>query len=360
MQVYDIASRRWYNQETSASGGFFPSDRVQHCAVVASAPDGSSHNIYIYGGLSPEKKAVLDDIWVLSLPSFHWIKIASDTGPPARSAMSCNIVGKEGRYMFVFGGDKGGDFEQECDEGGPGNLFDLKNAVWTDTFTSGNGLEAYGVPGPVWEAVGGTAEGGATFLEPRGGWADESLAALFTIKQVDKSNTTNAPEPDPSSSSAPTTLPTEPAPGTSAPLAPSKLSPGVIAGITLGSIAVLLLASLLLLLLHRRRHPRSIPEREGLTTPSAELDDNRTSSGYLSPPSTQFGDISKLDVTTMTTPTQVGTPVLSPVSSMRAMGGAIPRVESPPVEIGRMKSVYEKDGVPVGELVGDTSKREKI
>lgn len=47
LDVYDIASSAWYNQKTS---GTPPGVRVNPCAVVASAPDASSFNIYLYGG----------------------------------------------------------------------------------------------------------------------------------------------------------------------------------------------------------------------------------------------------------------------------------------------------------------------
>jgi hypothetical protein len=47
LDVYDIASSVWYHQQTSGSP---PDVRVNPCAVVASAPDASSFQIYLFGG----------------------------------------------------------------------------------------------------------------------------------------------------------------------------------------------------------------------------------------------------------------------------------------------------------------------
>lgn len=61
----------WHSQNTT---GDIPEPRVDHCLVAASAPDNSSHNIYLYGGRASET-FVYDQIYVLSLPSFHWTKV---------------------------------------------------------------------------------------------------------------------------------------------------------------------------------------------------------------------------------------------------------------------------------------------
>lgn len=47
LDVYDIKNSKWFHQETS---GDIPSVRVNLCAVVASAPDASSFQIYMFGG----------------------------------------------------------------------------------------------------------------------------------------------------------------------------------------------------------------------------------------------------------------------------------------------------------------------
>ena len=47
LDVFDIANSVWYHQKTT---GTPPGVRVNPCAVVASAPDASSFQIYLYGG----------------------------------------------------------------------------------------------------------------------------------------------------------------------------------------------------------------------------------------------------------------------------------------------------------------------
>lgn len=47
LDVYDIANSEWFHQETT---GDSPSVRVNPCAVIASAPDASSFQIYLFGG----------------------------------------------------------------------------------------------------------------------------------------------------------------------------------------------------------------------------------------------------------------------------------------------------------------------
>lgn len=60
LDVYDIASSQWYHQQSS---GTAPGVRVNPCAVVASAPDASSFQIYVYGGqnLQPAVSIVYSD-----------------------------------------------------------------------------------------------------------------------------------------------------------------------------------------------------------------------------------------------------------------------------------------------------------
>ena len=75
IDVYDIASSTWYKQSTS---GPTPGIRVNPCAVAVSAPDGSSTNIYMFGGqslLPYGNQTQYNDMWILTLPSFTWIQV---------------------------------------------------------------------------------------------------------------------------------------------------------------------------------------------------------------------------------------------------------------------------------------------
>jgi hypothetical protein len=92
IDVFDVANSTWYKQSTR---GGPPDIRVNPCAVAASAPDGSSTNIYLYGGqnLIPyDEQTQYDDMWILTVPSFTWIKVdAADGSPNARAGHSCEV-----------------------------------------------------------------------------------------------------------------------------------------------------------------------------------------------------------------------------------------------------------------------------
>src|ERR1700753_124626 len=76
IHIYDIGEKTWYTQEASAEGGNFPRNRYRFCAVHASAADGSSHNIFIYGGMNDSATVAFNDVYVLSIPSFHWVYLS--------------------------------------------------------------------------------------------------------------------------------------------------------------------------------------------------------------------------------------------------------------------------------------------
>ncbi len=89
VSVYDSANKLWYEQPTSGSPS--PPQLAQGCAVVASAQDGSSHNIYWYGGFDGLHltEPFSDDVWILSIPSFMWMKVYSGNSTHARAGHRC-------------------------------------------------------------------------------------------------------------------------------------------------------------------------------------------------------------------------------------------------------------------------------
>ena len=115
IDVYDIATSKWYKQATS---GPMPNIRVNPCAVTAAAPDGSSTQIYMFGGqnlIPAGNQTQYDDMWILSIPSFNWIKVDQDESksskPPARAGHSCHIWDAQ---MIVVGGYVGGGGVWKC------------------------------------------------------------------------------------------------------------------------------------------------------------------------------------------------------------------------------------------------------
>lgn len=112
INMFDPASRTWHNQIAS---GAIPNSRLRSC-VVGVQGDSGTYEIFIYGGhvasASGETQASdtaaqrhrnieLDEVFVLSLPGFVWMK-ANYTAANPRISHTCNIAGN--RQMVVTGG----------------------------------------------------------------------------------------------------------------------------------------------------------------------------------------------------------------------------------------------------------------
>jgi hypothetical protein len=177
--VYDIAKQVWYEQETSGTG---PGQLTQGCTVLASAQDGSSHNIYWYGGydgLEPTAPGSFnDDVWVLSIPSFIWMKVKSGTASHGRAGHRC--VKPYPDQMLVIGGYSAlTGTSLKCVEGGIIQIFNLSSADWITSYDP-KVWSDYTVPPAIYQRIGGSSTGSATQTEPSGsGFSNASMSALF-------------------------------------------------------------------------------------------------------------------------------------------------------------------------------------
>ncbi|OQN99803.1 hypothetical protein B0A48_14573 [Cryoendolithus antarcticus] len=132
VDVYDIAKSEWYKQSTA---GPTPTMRVNPCAGVAAAPDGSSYNIYMFGGqnLIPYgNQSQFDDMWILTVPSFTWIQVdmSKQSVPYGRSGHTCNVWNGQ---MVMVGGYVGTQLTCES----PGiYVFDMSNLAWVQKYTA--------------------------------------------------------------------------------------------------------------------------------------------------------------------------------------------------------------------------------
>ncbi|KAF4621544.1 hypothetical protein G7Y89_g14528 [Cudoniella acicularis] len=197
IDIYDVANSTWYKQSTS---GPSPPIRVNPCAVVAAAPDGSSFNIYLYGGqnLIPYgSQTQYSDMWILTIPSFTWIQVemSGQSQPPARAGHTCTMSSGQ---MVVVGGYIGKDIS--CDSPGI-YVFNASSLQWISSFTalsstsSGSGSSnsantlgssvlqgsvGYQVPALVQSVIGGSSLGGATATTPAAGSA--TLGPIATGK----------------------------------------------------------------------------------------------------------------------------------------------------------------------------------
>ena len=187
IDVYDIATSTWYKQSTAGS---YPILRVNPCAVAASAPDGSSTNVYMFGGqnlLPYANQTQYSDMWILTIPSFTWIEVdtSGQSVPAGRTGHTCNIW--DGQIVVVGGYTGPQDNGLGCDSGF--YVFDATKLSWVNNFNAITGgdsqnntqnLQAaqvkdpsalsgsfgYQVPGAVQSVIGGQGSGGATITAP--------------------------------------------------------------------------------------------------------------------------------------------------------------------------------------------------
>lgn len=169
VEIFEIESYRsdpnsngtWYQQKTY---GEVPSPRIDSCTVIGSAPDNSSHNIYMYGGWDLTKPNTwFDEIYVLSIPSFTWVKMYH-----AESSLyghTCHVVG---RQMLTTGGKNiRRNDTNYCDWEQQGiAVLDLPTMTWGSIFNAT--LGQYEVSTEVVEKIGGTPQGGNSRSRPEG------------------------------------------------------------------------------------------------------------------------------------------------------------------------------------------------
>ncbi|KAJ6065866.1 hypothetical protein N7444_001519 [Penicillium canescens] len=151
--IYDIASQSWYVQNTT---GDIPSlGRTMFCSTLASASDGSSHNIYIYGGYDGQdgENVPYDDVYVLSLPSFIWTKVYNGSSTHGRSGHRCFRVFPD--QMLVMGGR----FRDPslCVEGGIVQIFNLNTMRFQPKYAP-DAWSDYRVPDAINSKIGGKYE----------------------------------------------------------------------------------------------------------------------------------------------------------------------------------------------------------
>lgn len=149
VSVYDVKSQTWYLQNTT---GDTPPQLTQFCSVLASASDGSSHNIYIYGGYDGIEldNVPSDDVYILSLPSFTWTKAYNGTSKHGRSGHRCIKVYPD--QMLALGGVRVGAID--CVEGGVIVNFNLNSLTFEDSYDPAKWSE-YKVPDIVTAKIGG-------------------------------------------------------------------------------------------------------------------------------------------------------------------------------------------------------------
>jgi hypothetical protein len=122
------------------------------CSIMAPASDGT-FNIYIYGGYDGISAGTTpsDDVYILSVPSFTWVKAYSGQSSHGRSGHKCIKVYPD--KMFVLGGIYKND-PSICLDGGFLQVFNLNTLEFQDSYDPNN-WSNYTVPSIVTDQIGG-------------------------------------------------------------------------------------------------------------------------------------------------------------------------------------------------------------
>ena len=255
ISVYDIATATWYQQ---FSAGDIPPWRYLSCSIAVSAPDQSSHSIYVFGGWGNTAGGSDGNVYVLSIPSFRWIRVNQDSGLRVRH--HCGLIGNH--TMLVVGGIKpnGEDLQpfnaSGCDTSpmfaqGLG-IFSLNNHTWATNYVPSDGALPYQIHKSISNVIGGDANGSANVQIPTGGFENPILANILGSRVL-------------GNNSSPTILPTS---NTLPGQKPRNkvLSKATIAGIVVAAIALILILTLCFFLL-RQRHCHSHRPRPNISAP---------------------------------------------------------------------------------------------
>ncbi|KAG8528561.1 uncharacterized protein KY384_006733 [Bacidia gigantensis] len=162
IQIYDIAGRRWF---TVFATGNIPPPRGSFCSGISAAPDDSSFQMLIYGGVRIGK-GTLSDTYSLVMPAFEWIKIntTAEYTPLQNSSLGrgdhfCDTY--QDRQLIVLGGQDGEHAnETPCDQNYPAmKMLDTTTYEWQTQWPLND--TKYRVPPAVISIVGGGPDGGA-------------------------------------------------------------------------------------------------------------------------------------------------------------------------------------------------------
>ncbi|PWW78248.1 hypothetical protein C7212DRAFT_345077 [Tuber magnatum] len=259
INIYSTKQSKWYTQHLPPDA-VVPTPRFAFCTAIKSASDGSSHQIYIMGGLEAGTSVnvkggpTTTSVWVLSIPSFEWAQLpfkskSTAADPKGRISPRCQAIGEH--YIFYYGGRNVPSYFTipTCDKkANAAFLFDVNTLTWTDEFTPNEGR--YEISPTVIGLIGGDKNGGSTKKGPAKGWSDPDLETIMTLK------TTTAGDSGAGTNSSGNNNGTGSAGGSDTSSDSSKTNVGAIAGGAVAGVAGVALAFLGAMMLRRHRQKK--------------------------------------------------------------------------------------------------------
>lgn len=324
LPVYDIVSKIWYIQNTT---GEAPGPLTEFCSVVAQANDSSSFNVYIYGGYDGLNSTSIpsDDVWILSIPSFTWVKAYDGNSAHGRRGHQCERIYPD--QMLVIGGVN--PDSSSCIEGGPIQIFNLNTLKFQDVYDP-KVWSQYAVPEIVTAVIGGTSRGGSTKTTT---FSDDALSSLFGTPYT-KSITRYFPY-TPASGTPPGTTPSPsliPAPS-------SGLADWVapVLGVVLGLIVLSII--IVLILLYRRRKNASRNSGTGSQPGDTRISTNRIFN-WVNGMSNQPTDSRKAEGSVTETDVESDNSMASPLVGFTEVAG-VQRYEMAEMDNKNKNPIYE-------------------
>ncbi|KAF7504881.1 hypothetical protein GJ744_001602 [Endocarpon pusillum] len=265
INMFNPATSTWHNQTAS---GTTPNSRLRFCSVGVPGDNGT-YEIFIYGGhiasaggetqasdttAQQQRNIELDEVFVLSLPGFVWMK-ADYTAANPRISHACNVAQ---RQMIITGGLNPAsrnmtDLYSSQDVWNHGiGVFDLTAMQWKDNYDAN--AEPYITPNVVksWYATNGPYPST---------WNDSAVEGFFTQPPSSLETDANSDPSPPKDGSA-----------------SNKPDASVIAGGVVGGVVGLALVATLFWLYRRyrshRRNAHSTSTEGEFVKPKAELGDN--------------------------------------------------------------------------------------
>ncbi|KAK6337031.1 hypothetical protein TWF718_009816 [Orbilia javanica] len=177
VHIYDIANHNWHLQETSgdervskkiivaaASAKGIPRRRLNPCVFAIRPSNTAEQGYHIYMISGSHDDMALDEIWVLSVPSFRWTLLEQNSGVRAPT-LQCYLVGKS-QVLLLGNGRKStaGNYKSDFIK-----ILDLNRLNWTNNYHPSG--DEYRTP----ELLLDTSQTDA----PYGGFSSPYLGSLF-------------------------------------------------------------------------------------------------------------------------------------------------------------------------------------